>query len=347
MAAILTGNPQVLSLNETTAARRRVFVYLTSGGVPVTGVVPSVRVSKNGTSAGATGSVTQIDSVNMAGHYYYEAAAGEVDTPGFLAIQMKDGSIDDFNTVVGIRELPEDVAADVLLDATQKIDGRLSKLIVAGSVSDADPAFDNFDTDLTEVTNDHYNKAIIVFTEGPNSGQPRVIQDYDGANKRIYVYPNLIDPPVNGDDFIILAVRTSKEDFADATWDEALADHLTAGTLGKTIDTVNTRVDKAVSAAESAIRGADSDTLKTISDQIDAQPASNASTLLNTVLDLTPTAGTVQEALVAALVDGLGKWVLDGTANELRLYDPSGGTLVATLHLGGPQGGPFISRERV
>jgi len=60
-------------------------------------------------------------------------------------------------------------------------------------------------TDLTEVTDDHYNGRIILFTSGNLIGQVGVITDYTGSSKLITFTPaTATDIPANGDDFIIL-----------------------------------------------------------------------------------------------------------------------------------------------
>lgn len=101
----LNGGLSEIALNEATPALRRIPVYLTLSGSPVTGKAgAAVRVSKNGASSAAgLGSLVQIDSSNLAGHYYYQCSASEVDTQGFLSISISTSGIDDFNTSVQVR----------------------------------------------------------------------------------------------------------------------------------------------------------------------------------------------------------------------------------------------------
>jgi len=77
---------------------------------------------------------------------------------------------------------------------------------------------------------------------------------------------------------------------ADAVWDEAKGDHTAAGSTGKALNDIESevgtilgRVDQTISVTESNIRGADSDTLKSLSDQIDAIP--NSSDVADAVWD--------------------------------------------------------------
>ncbi len=75
-----------------------------------------------------------------------------------------------------------------------------------GSVDDVGPAAADFDTDLTEATDNHYNGMLLMFTEGANIGQAHVINDYAGGAKNVSFSAEDIwtDVPANGDDFIIL-----------------------------------------------------------------------------------------------------------------------------------------------
>jgi hypothetical protein len=81
---------------EQTTNRRRIpfrLVDSATGLVPQTGKTGSVRYSKNGTtSAGATNAIVEIDSVNMAGAYYWEPTAAELDTEGLLEATITPAS---------------------------------------------------------------------------------------------------------------------------------------------------------------------------------------------------------------------------------------------------------------
>lgn len=77
-------------------------------------------------------------------------------------------------------------------------------LVTYGTVSDAAAAAGDFDTDLTEATNDHYNNMVIVFTDGVLSGQARRISDYVGGAKNIAVTPAFTEAPGDGDAFVIM-----------------------------------------------------------------------------------------------------------------------------------------------
>ena len=90
--------------SEATAARRRIpvlLVDLTDGFTPETGVVtPTINISKNGATI-ATGAGTWTEIGN--GQYYYEFTAGEVDTLGWIAVNIEKATVSrDFNAVVQI-----------------------------------------------------------------------------------------------------------------------------------------------------------------------------------------------------------------------------------------------------
>lgn len=78
--------------DESAAGARRVMIRMvdaTDGETPETGLTSfTLRVAKNGTSAAAGGTVTEVDSTNLPGVYYYGATTGEVDTAGSLIISV-------------------------------------------------------------------------------------------------------------------------------------------------------------------------------------------------------------------------------------------------------------------
>lgn len=93
-----------VKLSEATAARRRIPVLLvdiTDGFTPETGVVtPTINISKNG-AAVATGAGTWTEIGN--GQYYYEFTTGEVDTLGWIAVNIEKATVSrDYNAVVQI-----------------------------------------------------------------------------------------------------------------------------------------------------------------------------------------------------------------------------------------------------
>lgn len=93
-----------IKLSEATAARRRIPVLLvdiTDGFTPETGVVtPTINISKNGATV-ATGAGTWAEIGN--GQYYYEFTTGEVDTLGWIAVNIEKATVSrDYNAVVQV-----------------------------------------------------------------------------------------------------------------------------------------------------------------------------------------------------------------------------------------------------
>ena len=93
-----------VKLSEATAARRRIPVLLvdiTDGFTPKTGVVtPTINISKNGATV-ASGAGTWAEIGN--GQYYYEFTSGEVDTLGWVSVNIEKATVSrDYNAVVQI-----------------------------------------------------------------------------------------------------------------------------------------------------------------------------------------------------------------------------------------------------
>lgn len=90
--------------NEATAVRRRIpilLVDITDGFTPETGITaPTVNVSKNGAAiAAGAGTFTEIGN----GQYYYEFTAGEVDTLGWIALNLEKATVTrDYNAVIQV-----------------------------------------------------------------------------------------------------------------------------------------------------------------------------------------------------------------------------------------------------
>lgn len=93
-----------VKLSEATAARRRIGVLLvdiTDGFTPETGVTaPTINISKNGaTPTSGAGTWAEIGN----GQYYYEFTTGEVDTLGWIAVNIEKATVSrDYNAIVQI-----------------------------------------------------------------------------------------------------------------------------------------------------------------------------------------------------------------------------------------------------
>ena len=74
--------------------------------------------------------------------------------------------------------------------------------IVSGAVASGTPSTTVFISNLTEVTNDHYNDLYLTWTSGINKGQRKQVTDYAGATKTITTAA-FTDAPSIADTFII------------------------------------------------------------------------------------------------------------------------------------------------
>ena len=109
--------------SEATAARRRIPVLLvdiTDGFTPEVGVVtPTINVSKNGATI-ATGAGTWTEIGN--GQYYYELTAGEVDTLGWIALNIEKATVSrDYNAVVQVMAYDYAAATNLGLTAIPNV----------------------------------------------------------------------------------------------------------------------------------------------------------------------------------------------------------------------------------
>jgi hypothetical protein len=81
-----------------------------------------------------------------------------------------------------------------------------SGIAAVGQVDDVAPSADDFDTTLTEATDDHYNGAKMTFISGALTGQSRYIMDYDGTAKNcdFSALSSWTEAPADEDWFVIL-----------------------------------------------------------------------------------------------------------------------------------------------
>ena len=121
--------------SEATAARRRIPVLLvdaTDGYTPKTGqTAPTVTISKNGaTAVTGTGTWTEISN----GQYYYEFASGEVDTLGWIAVNVQKTACRQYNAVVQV--MAYDYAAGTNLGLSN-LDATITSRPAATAIADA------------------------------------------------------------------------------------------------------------------------------------------------------------------------------------------------------------------
>ncbi len=118
---------QQLVLDQTDADLRRIPLRLVSdvdGIQPVLSatVAPTeLQISKNGgAEANRAGTITEL----AGGGYYYEATAGELDTPGYLSLRITKANVKD--DIIYAQVGATATAADALLDRVDGVESGLT-----------------------------------------------------------------------------------------------------------------------------------------------------------------------------------------------------------------------------
>ena len=105
----------------------------------------------------------------------------------------------DIRVAADIEAISSDTTAADNLEA-------LHEGLVLGTISDLSPSTTAFTGDSAlNATNDYYNKALLTFRAGPNSGITRKITAYVGSSKTFTLERALPATPTNGDAFHIIS----------------------------------------------------------------------------------------------------------------------------------------------
>jgi len=137
-----------------------------------------------------------------------------------------------------IRTQADDALAAVHLD---------DLIQIALTVNDAGPNTTDFITSSAVAVDNWYNENMLLFTSGALAGLARVIDDYDGATKRIYLTEAFPQAPANGNQFVIVGIAgstTTPATVADAVWDELEAGHTIAGSFGDEVTRQGKKLDR-------------------------------------------------------------------------------------------------------
>lgn len=109
-------------------------------------------------------------------------------------------------------------------------------------------------------TDDFYNNNLVHITAGTGAGQARFIEDYTGSSKVATVSPNWVTTPDNTSVFVVTPFDTlpgtsapSAADVADAVWDEARAGHVSAGSFGEGVASVQGNVTGSTASVAGAV----------------------------------------------------------------------------------------------
>ncbi len=115
---------------------------------------------------------------------------------------------------------------------------------ITGAVSDAGPSATDFDTNLAEASDDHYNTHWLIFTGGNLIGQARMIRDYDGTAKNVAFDRAFTEAPANTDTFTILSAPSSAWDvllarLADVEGEAAVTNRMALWAIAKLVNKVD------------------------------------------------------------------------------------------------------------
>ena len=103
-----------------------------------------------------------------------------------------------------------DLAAAAKLSVNAEVDTALADIHLdhliafAGTVNDATPAANNFDTDLASAVDNFHNGQRLKFVTGALAGQERRIATYAGGSKNVVLGAAFTAVPGNGDGFVLL-----------------------------------------------------------------------------------------------------------------------------------------------
>ncbi len=230
----------VIKLNETVAARRRVpIVLLNTDGSPATGITISagdLKITKNGATEGNHGGTL---TEQAAGDYYYELSTGEVDTWGFVRGRLTKTGLQVSRFEVQIRDFVDQAIAvwDRVISAQnhniQNSAGRIlrtagggTQVTIRSSTTQAGSTANTIKLDSgASSVDDIYNRNLVVITSGPAAGQTRRIVDYVGATKVATLDKTWVTIPGTNVGFDIIAAPVS------IVSDEGVAQAGAAGTI--------------------------------------------------------------------------------------------------------------------
>ncbi len=187
---------------------------------------------------------------------------------------------------------------------------------IGGNVSDAGAAITDFDTNLAEATDNHYNGMLLMFISGACAGQSHIIDDYAGGTKNVAFAASdqWTEAPANGDAFIIIpdsgaylkkifdSIGVVAADLAVPGID-AITNALERDVIGNKEDTASddpdvnnlsiVRMEKALLRGWKCVIPNIDVSLAAIDNVLTTSPAAGAPDVENTILDLAITTGTM------------------------------------------------------
>ncbi len=153
----------------------------------------TAKISKDGGTPAATNDVnpTQLHATNNPGIYIFDLTEAETNAD-LIMISAASST------------------TNILLDPVEILttDDPTNNALITGNVNDGTPAAGNFDGDAgLSGTDDFYNGAVLLFTDGTLKGLARKIEDYTQSSKNLVFTANPFPAaPANGDKFVILGL---------------------------------------------------------------------------------------------------------------------------------------------
>jgi len=165
-----------------------VFAWDASAQSPKTGDAANItgEISKDGGTSAATNDVnpTELEATDHPGIYIFDMTQSETNANLIVLTANSSTANIEFDSVIIYTEI---------------------KPYTEATVSDAGATSTDFDTDLTEASDNHYNGTVMVFITGNLAGQARSIGTYTGASKNCNFTGNLwSEAPANGDAFVLV-----------------------------------------------------------------------------------------------------------------------------------------------
>ena len=233
---------------------------------PVSGAtITGTQSIDNGTYGAVTGAIAFLRTESS--KHYYTLAYDAADRPtaeGQVRYKFEDGTYTRYvvlRTVTTVLDSTDKAAlVDLIWDepltgATHNVATSSGKRLrqttafqqIDSTVIDASATTTMFVTGLASSVDHFHNDSMLVFTDGALAGQVRAIYDYVGETKTIILQEALTSAPANGVAFAIVSLHVHP------------------------VSQIQNGL--ATSAELVTLRGADNDTLKTLSDQIDTVSA--------------------------------------------------------------------------
>ncbi len=218
----------------------------------------------------------------------------------------------------GLTAVPWNAAwdAEVQSEVDDAIVARfLDKLVLLSGTADSGSTTTMVDAALTQGDADYWKGRLIVFTSGTLAGQCAIITDFAPGTDTVTFSPGLTQA-VSTHTYVILP--------GVSVWDDAMAEHLLAGTTGNILNAGST-LDAAGVRTAVGLASANLDT------QLDALPTAteNADALLKR--DWTAVTGEAARSVLNALRHIRNKWSISGTTLTVTKEDDTTAAWTSSL----------------